>query len=173
MWHPSAAATGGDDEMEMDEDDEYSPTEEDVEHEEELEPTMMQNAARWDHFFALVESISRPWPQGEEDTDEYRKARAVEVFNLGAQCANDILALKPTILTWVPHILWSSFCAAADGLPRRSNPALGRRVRVLRRHGEEGDQAYNVPPPPLDRSTPTCVQEVGQDLEANLSLWVH
>ena len=94
-----------DDEMEMDDDDEYSPTEEDVRREEELEPLMMKNAGRWDHFFALVESISRPWPQGEADTDEYRKGRAVEVFNLGAQCAIDLLELKPTLQSWVPHIL--------------------------------------------------------------------
>jgi hypothetical protein len=105
MMADMAAATNSDDEMEMDDDDEYSPTEEDVEREEELEPIMMQNAARWDHFFALVESISRPWPQGDMDTDEYRKGRAVEVFNLGAQCANDLLELKPTLMSWVPHIL--------------------------------------------------------------------
>ena len=78
---------------------------EDMEREEELEPLMMKNAGRWDNFFALVESISRPWPQGEMDTDEYRKERAVEVFNLGAQCANDLLELKPTMMSWVPHIL--------------------------------------------------------------------
>ena len=100
-----AAVLNGEDEMEMEEDDAYAPSADDIAEEEKEEPLMMQNADRWDHFFALVEALSRRWPQGEEDTDEYRKARAVEVFNLGAQCANDILALKPTMLTWVPHIL--------------------------------------------------------------------
>ena len=100
-----AATINDNGEMEMEEDEEYSPTEEDIEREEELEPLMMKNAARWDHFFGLVESISRPWPQGDMDTDEYRKGRAVEVFNLGAQCANDLLELKPTMMSWVPHIL--------------------------------------------------------------------
>ena len=100
-----AAMTNEDGEMEMDDDDEYSPTAEDIEREEQEEPLMMQNAGRWDTFFALVAAISRAWPQGDEDTDEYRKGRALEVFNLGAKCANDILTLKPTMQTWVPHIL--------------------------------------------------------------------
>ena len=100
-----AATLNGDGEMEMDDDDEYAPTADDIAREEVEEPLMMQNAGRWDRFFALVEALQRAWPQGEADTDEYRKERAVEVFNLGAQCANDILALKPTMLTWVPHIL--------------------------------------------------------------------
>ena len=51
---------------------------EDMEREEELEPLIMKNAGCWDHFFVLVESISRPWPQGDMDADEYRKGRAVE-----------------------------------------------------------------------------------------------
>ena len=49
--------------------------------------------------------LQRPWPQGDADTDHLRKERAVEVFNLGALVANDLLALKPTMLSWVPHIL--------------------------------------------------------------------
>ena len=66
MVLPEMEATmNGDGEMEMDDDDEYEPTEEDIVREEELEPLMMKNAGRWDHFFVLVESISRPWPQGD------------------------------------------------------------------------------------------------------------
>jgi hypothetical protein len=48
--------------------------------------------------------IAPRWPQGDADTDEYRKGRAVQSFNSGARVANDLLALKPTMLSWVPHI---------------------------------------------------------------------
>ena len=66
---------------------------------------MMKNADRWQHFLELIASRARPWPQGAEDTDEYRKARAVDSFNLGSVCANDLLILKPTMKSWVPHVL--------------------------------------------------------------------
>ena len=54
---------------------------------------------------ALVEESGKPWPQGPEDTDEYRKARAVDYFNKAARVANDLIELKPTMLSWVPHIM--------------------------------------------------------------------
>ena len=88
----------------MEEDDEYSPTAEDVEQEEQEEPLMMQNAEAWDHFIDLVRETSRPWPQGAEDTDEYRKGRAVAYFNKMALVGKDLLRLKPEMLTWVPHV---------------------------------------------------------------------
>ena len=65
---------------------------------------MMQNAARWDRFLALVPAIHKPWPQGEADSTTYREGRAVEAFNLAATVANDLKELKPTLQTWVPHI---------------------------------------------------------------------
>lgn len=62
-----ATAMNGDGEMESDGGGRrvLADMEEDIEREEELEPVMMKNAGRWDHFFVLVESISRPWPQGD------------------------------------------------------------------------------------------------------------
>jgi hypothetical protein len=88
----------------MEEDDEYEVTEEEIEQEEKEEPLMMQNAARWDRFLALVQAIHKPWPQGEADSTTYREGRAVEAFNLAATVANDLKELKPTLQTWVPHI---------------------------------------------------------------------
>ena len=84
---------------------EYAPTEEELEQEEEEEPLMMQNAARWDNFLELVRASQKPWPQGAEDTVDYRKGRALEAFNLGTRCCRDLVALKQTMRTWVPHIL--------------------------------------------------------------------
>jgi hypothetical protein len=94
-----------DNEQEMEHDEEYAPTPDMLEEEEREEPLMMQNAGRWDNFLALVRAFQAPWPQGELDTKDYRKGRAVEAFNLGAVVANDLLELKPTIMSWVPHIL--------------------------------------------------------------------
>ena len=89
----------------MEDDDEYEPTAEEIATEEDLEPLMMQNAARWDRFIAYVRATQAPWPQGEPDTDDYRKGRAVEAFNLGCEMGNDLIELKPTLMSWVPHIL--------------------------------------------------------------------
>ena len=122
----------GDQEMELD--DEYAPTEADIAQEEKEEPLMMANTTRWDNFFALVHSLHRP--RGADDTDEYRKARAVEVFQPGlgvrqrparAQADDaDVGAAHPRLRR-----------AAPDGLSRRPDAAVVRRVRVLRRDGEE------------------------------------
>ena len=100
-----AAMANAEGEQEMEHDDEYAPSAEDIAQEEQEEPLMMRNADRWDRFLSLVRLLQRPWPQGAADTDFLRKERAVEVFNLGARVANDLLALKPTMQTWVPHIL--------------------------------------------------------------------
>ena len=66
---------------------------------------MMVNAGRWDNFLDYCRAVSAEWPQGEPDTDNYRKGRALEAFNLGNKVAIDIHELKPTMLTWVPHIM--------------------------------------------------------------------
>ena len=83
----------------MDEDDEYAPTDEELEQEEQEEPLMMRNAARWDNFLTLVRSISKAWPQGEADSTAYREERAVEAFNLSAKVAKDLLELKLTLMS--------------------------------------------------------------------------
>eukprot|EP00966_Prymnesium_polylepis_P030280 704024-Prymnesium_polylepis.1 len=88
----------------MEDDDEYAVTEEELEQEEREEPLMMLNAARWDNFLELVRAIHKPWPQGEADTTAYREGRAVEAFNLAAKVSNDLMELKPTLQSWVPHI---------------------------------------------------------------------
>eukprot|EP00965_Chrysotila_dentata_P108007 3567289-Pleurochrysis_carterae.AAC.1 len=46
--------------MDIDEDDEYAPSAEDLSAEEEEEPLMMANAAHWDRFFAFGKAIQRP-----------------------------------------------------------------------------------------------------------------
>ena len=102
---PELAATRNlalEEEMELDE--EYAPTEEEIEEEESLEPLMMQNAQAWDNFLIMVSDFARPWPQGSPDTDEYRKGRALTYFNNMALVCNDLLRLKPTLRSWVPHI---------------------------------------------------------------------
>eukprot|EP00966_Prymnesium_polylepis_P015977 368640-Prymnesium_polylepis.1 len=45
--------TNAEGEQEMAYNDEYAPTEEELEQEEREEPLMMRNAARWDNFLAL------------------------------------------------------------------------------------------------------------------------
>ena len=104
------------------------------------------------------------------DTDEYRKGRAVEVFNLGAQCANDLLEPKPTLMSWVPHIL--VFIVPRQmvflGDPTRRScdacESFGAMVKKTIMH-----QAHAVPPPPGGcRAGRAQEQVVGQDLEAVL-----
>ena len=100
-----SACANADGEQTMEEDDEYAVTEEEVEAEEKKEPLMMQNAGFWDNFLDLVRARQKQWAQRDADTDDYRKERAVEFFNLGNQCSNDLLTLKPTLQSWVPHVL--------------------------------------------------------------------
>ena len=52
----------------------------------------------------MVNGLSKPWPQGNADTNDYREGRAVEAFNTTGVCSNDLLELNPAMLTWVPHI---------------------------------------------------------------------
>ena len=70
--------------MVLGDDPELEPTAEELATEEAEEPTMMRNAGFWDDFLNLVAIMQRPWAPPEGDTDEYRQARAVEVFNAGA-----------------------------------------------------------------------------------------
>eukprot|EP00965_Chrysotila_dentata_P057609 1910602-Pleurochrysis_carterae.AAC.1 len=65
------------------EDDELEPTAEELAQEEREEPQMVEHAGMWDHFLDYVEAAEREWAPPERDTDEYRKERAVELFNLG------------------------------------------------------------------------------------------
>ena len=62
---------------------------------------MMLHAGMWDRFLAWVRAVQEPF---ERDDDEYRKQRAVEYFNHSMACSRDLLRLKPTMMSWVPHI---------------------------------------------------------------------
>ena len=92
--------------QEMEADGEYTPTAEQIEQEEKEKPLMMTNAARWDRFLALVAANQKAWPQGVQDTDDYRKARALEFFTLAVPIVRDLIQLKPSMRSWVPHILF-------------------------------------------------------------------
>lgn len=63
---------------------------------------MLKHAEYWDHFLDWVHEIQSGWD--ESDTDAYRKQRATSWFNHARQCSRDLRALKPTMMSWVPHI---------------------------------------------------------------------
>eukprot|EP00965_Chrysotila_dentata_P011762 385830-Pleurochrysis_carterae.AAC.2 len=63
--------------MDIDEDDENAFTDKELREEDDEEPLMMTNASRWDRFLAFAKEIQRSWASEAEDTDFYRKKRAV------------------------------------------------------------------------------------------------
>ena len=69
--------------MEIDEDDDYAPSAEEIAAEEQEEPLMMSNAGAWDDFLEYVKLVQDPWTSLEADTDNYRRKRALELFNAG------------------------------------------------------------------------------------------
>ena len=83
-------------------DDEFEPTDKEVEDEAARPKTLQLNADRWDRFLAWVRDIEVPWEA--DDTDEYRKMRAVQYCNGARACSRDLYELKPTMASWVPHI---------------------------------------------------------------------
>lgn len=98
--HPIMCADDG--EFELEADDELNVTEEEIAAEEEDEPTMMQNAKYWDDFIALVNEAQKPWAVPEDDTDEYRKQRAVDFFNV-ANVRAAFPALAPSMACFPPQ----------------------------------------------------------------------
>ena len=78
-----APFASGDGAFELEEDDELNVTEEELAAEEEEVPQMMAHAQMWDNFKAFVDAAEEPWAKPEDDTDDYRKMRAVRNFNLG------------------------------------------------------------------------------------------
>ena len=90
----------GTEDMDVDGDD-FAPTDEEIQAEEKAEPTMMAHADMWDRFLAWVRNVQEPY---ERDDDDYRQKRAVEYFNHSIACSRDLIALKPTLQSWVPHI---------------------------------------------------------------------
>ena len=63
---------------------------------------MMEDADRWDRFLAWVRDIHASWEPA--DTDAYRKQRALQWLNHAMGCSRDLLELKPTLMSWVPHV---------------------------------------------------------------------
>ena len=123
---PCRVSENGEIDLEMD--DELNVTEEEIAAEEDEEPDMMKSALYWDNFIALVDLCNEPWAEPEDDTDDYRKKRAVRAFNAGEleppspspvsthtrftspplagnKVANDILILNPELKAWVLHVL--------------------------------------------------------------------
>lgn len=90
----------GEEEMDLS-DDEFDATEEEIEKEVDAPSLLRSNATRWDTFMEWVRDIEAPW---EEDSDEYRKRRALSYCNHARRCARDFMELKPTLMSWVPHI---------------------------------------------------------------------
>ena len=81
--------------------DEYEPTDDEVAAEAARATLISLNADRWDHFLECVRDIKVPWGS---DTDEYRKMRALSYANGARLFSRVLLQLKPTMLSWVPHI---------------------------------------------------------------------
>eukprot|EP00965_Chrysotila_dentata_P024439 809129-Pleurochrysis_carterae.AAC.1 len=92
--------------MDLEEDDELAVTEEELAAEAEAVPQMMEHAGMWDNFLSYVEAAERPWAAPDNADDTYRKARAVEFFNLVAGVlATDIYKLNTELAGWVLHVL--------------------------------------------------------------------
>ena len=81
--------------------DEFDPSEEEIAAEAAREPLAKQNAGRWDRFLSWVRSTEDRWL---EDSDDYRKQRALIYCNGARAVSRDLYALKPTMASWVPHI---------------------------------------------------------------------
>ena len=80
----------------------YAPDDEEERTEAELASDLEAHATYWDNFLAYCQAVQAPWDAS--DTDAYREIRAVEAFNLGCLCANDLITFIPTLRSWVPHI---------------------------------------------------------------------
>ena len=59
---------------------------------------MLQHATYWDDFLEYMDANHAPWAEGDDDTDDYRKGRAVEQFNNGCLTPSNLqstLAMPP------------------------------------------------------------------------------
>ena len=79
----------------------FAPTAEEIAAEENLPSLLVENSLCWDHFLDWTRDIEAPWIS---DTDDYRKARSLSYCNRARTVARDLKRLKPTMLSWVPHI---------------------------------------------------------------------
>ena len=94
--------TAGEEEMDVSDDDDFNPTADEVAAEQQLESLQKLNATRWDRFLRWTAAIETPWE--ESDSTSYREKRALEYCNHARGRARDLLELKPTMASWVPHI---------------------------------------------------------------------
>ena len=85
--HVCATLLADDGEIELEADDDLNVTADEIAAEEEEEPMMMTHAKYWDNFLDLVNTCNEEWATPEDDTDEYRKGRAVRAFNAGLVCS--------------------------------------------------------------------------------------
>ena len=79
----------------------YRVSDEDLEAEQEANPTMMRHAQHWDSLRSLAYTL-RPF---EEDGDEYRKARALEVFKAAVPVVKAMKEHTPEAATVTGHVL--------------------------------------------------------------------
>jgi hypothetical protein len=97
----AADSVNADGEEEMDVGGEFAPTEDEVAVEEQQESLLTTTSRDWDHFLNWTRDIETPWT---DDSDQYRRQRALSYVNLARHCARSLHRLKPTMLSWVPHI---------------------------------------------------------------------
>ena len=130
----------GEEEMQVD-DDEFAPTEQEVNDEKAEAPTMMKHAEMWDNFLDWVRFMQEDW---ESDSDDYRKGRAVQWFNFSMQCSRDLLELKPTLQSIVgaAHSLFRRL--TPDRVARQSSQACRRRLRIFWSARQKDNQAQHM-----------------------------
>ena len=79
----------------------FAPSDDEVEEERERPSLLQETAGYWDNFLNWVADIETPWL---EDSDAYRRKRALQYCNGARRCSRDLHTLKPTMQSWVPHI---------------------------------------------------------------------
>ena len=77
----------GEEEMDLS-GDEFEPTADEVTTEKAQAPLSVDVGAMWDRFLGWVRDIELPWEP--EDSDEYRKARALSFCNSARACSRDL-----------------------------------------------------------------------------------
>ena len=121
LTYPTTTHSGHMD-IELGDDEELDPIEEELEAETQEEPVMMRDAAYWDDFLELIDIIQEPWASPDGDTDAYRRGRALRAFNAGTLIYLGIatpylifchsLSLLPS-----PHYTGAKICKNQRNLP--------------------------------------------------------
>ena len=102
----------------------FAPTAQEVQNEMEQPSLIDELAGYWDNYLDWMRVVEEPWT---DDSDEYRKQRALAYANGARTCARDLLHLRPTMKTWVPHIACNivprQIVALDDSRTRRADAA--------------------------------------------------